>query len=152
MNSKTYLSTLHTGGIPTKRTLTVGSQRRQVVAGIRFDVTIAEIRAALQPLADVYRSPALGEKPPVANARVMSQTEFSRAATSLLRAAGLLVVPDFHCPHCDQPIERSVLASALASSSETSGRPKVEKPCPKCGQMFGARELRAHLPKCIQAP
>lgn len=28
------------------------------------------------------------------------------------------------------------------------GRTPVLKPCPKCGEMFSARELRIHTPKC----
>lgn len=27
-------------------------------------------------------------------------------------------------------------------------RPKVLRPCPKCGKEFGARELRKHIPRC----
>ncbi len=29
-------------------------------------------------------------------------------------------------------------------------RAKVLRQCPKCGQAFGARELREHLPRCVQ--
>lgn len=28
-------------------------------------------------------------------------------------------------------------------------RPKVLRPCPKCGREFGARELREHKPRCV---
>ena len=31
---------------------------------------------------------------------------------------------------------------------KVGGRPAVLRPCPKCGQEFGARELREHIPKC----
>lgn len=30
----------------------------------------------------------------------------------------------------------------------TGGRAKVLRPCPTCGEMFGARELRAHQKDC----
>ena len=29
-------------------------------------------------------------------------------------------------------------------------RAKVLRQCPKCGEPFGARELRKHLPRCVQ--
>jgi hypothetical protein len=29
-----------------------------------------------------------------------------------------------------------------------TARPKVLRPCPKCGRPFGARELRKHIPDC----
>lgn len=32
-----------------------------------------------------------------------------------------------------------------------TARPKVLKPCPKCGKNFGARELRKHIPTCERA-
>jgi hypothetical protein len=32
----------------------------------------------------------------------------------------------------------------------TQPRPKVERPCPHCGLLFGARELRAHKPQCTK--
>jgi hypothetical protein len=53
------------------------------------------------------------------------------------------------CPHCHKSISASQIASALArSGSETAGRPKTLKPCPKCGVMFGGRELRKHTHLC----
>lgn len=34
-----------------------------------------------------------------------------------------------------------------------AGRQKILKPCPRCGAMLGARELRAHRPTCkLPAP
>jgi transcriptional regulator NrdR family protein len=57
------------------------------------------------------------------------------------------------CPHCHKSISASQIASALArSGSETAGRPKTIKPCPKCGQRFGALELRKHIPHCHRQP
>jgi hypothetical protein len=35
-----------------------------------------------------------------------------------------------------------------ARGDQLGGRPKKTRPCPKCGQPFGARDLRAHVPKC----
>jgi len=35
--------------------------------------------------------------------------------------------------------------------SKSSGRPKVLRPCQKCGVKFGFNELRAHQPKCTGA-
>jgi len=29
-----------------------------------------------------------------------------------------------------------------------AGPPKVLRPCPKCGEPYGARELRQHIPQC----
>jgi zinc-finger of a C2HC-type len=28
------------------------------------------------------------------------------------------------------------------------GRPKMLKPCPKCGESFGTRDLAKHIPTC----
>ncbi len=39
-------------------------------------------------------------------------------------------------------------AARRMASRPGSGRQKMLKPCPKCGASFGARDLRAHLPKC----
>ena len=33
-----------------------------------------------------------------------------------------------------------------------SPRAKVLRQCPKCGEPFGARELRKHLPRCVEPP
>jgi len=32
-----------------------------------------------------------------------------------------------------------------------TARPKVMRPCPKCGKQFGARDLREHKPRCKEA-
>ena len=29
-----------------------------------------------------------------------------------------------------------------------TGRPRVLKPCPKCGGQFGVMDLRKHIPRC----
>lgn len=39
-------------------------------------------------------------------------------------------------------------AGKRTAKLETNGRPKKPRPCPKCGQAFGARDLRAHIPRC----
>lgn len=31
---------------------------------------------------------------------------------------------------------------------KSAPNPKVLRPCPKCEEIFGARELREHKPKC----
>ena len=36
----------------------------------------------------------------------------------------------------------------LAKNRKTPAVPKKLRPCPHCSKEFGARELRAHLPKC----
>ena len=35
-----------------------------------------------------------------------------------------------------------------ARQNLAGGRPKILRPCPKCGQEFGARDLAHHIPYC----
>ncbi len=51
------------------------------------------------------------------------------------------------CPHCHKPIPLSLAARELRLASG-SGRRKLPRACPKCGGMFGAREMRKHIPTC----
>jgi hypothetical protein len=37
---------------------------------------------------------------------------------------------------------------ARACRSDAPAAPKVLRPCPHCGQSFGAREMRKHKPRC----
>lgn len=41
-------------------------------------------------------------------------------------------------------------ARRLRARQLSSPRAKVLRQCPKCGEPFGARELRKHLPRCVQ--
>jgi hypothetical protein len=41
-------------------------------------------------------------------------------------------------------------ARRLRARQLRSPRAKVLRQCPKCGKPFGARELREHLPRCVQ--
>jgi hypothetical protein len=41
-------------------------------------------------------------------------------------------------------------ARRLRARQLCSPRAKVLRQCPKCGEPFGARELRRHLPRCVQ--
>ena len=41
-------------------------------------------------------------------------------------------------------------ARRLRARQLRSPRAKVLRQCPKCGEPFGARELREHLPRCLQ--
>ena len=41
-------------------------------------------------------------------------------------------------------------ARRLRARQVRSPRAKVLRQCPKCGEPFGARELRKHLPQCVQ--
>jgi endogenous inhibitor of DNA gyrase (YacG/DUF329 family) len=60
------------------------------------------------------------------------------------------------CPHCGEPILSSMFASAAAKRASGmrirhgagTGRPKKLSPCPGCGGMFGAAEMRRHRPGC----
>lgn len=38
------------------------------------------------------------------------------------------------------------VATALGKRSESPGRPRTMRPCPKCGALLSAREMRGH--KC----
>ena len=53
------------------------------------------------------------------------------------------------CPNCGHHIAAIFVAGSLARSNKGAGRKKVERECPKgCGQFFGAREMKEHLPRC----
>jgi hypothetical protein len=39
-------------------------------------------------------------------------------------------------------------AASKLRRSKGGGAAKVVRPCPKCGQPFGAREMRKHVPTC----
>ena len=39
---------------------------------------------------------------------------------------------------------RSYVKRKAIGAAAAGGRPKVVKPCPKCGQAFSAREMRRH--------
>ena len=57
-------------------------------------------------------------------------------------------------PHFDiKTIPDDVLlresARRLRARQLRSPRAKVLRQCPKCGEPFGARELREHLPRCV---
>jgi hypothetical protein len=41
-------------------------------------------------------------------------------------------------------------ARRLRARQLCSPRAKVLRQCPKCGEPFGARELRKHLPRCVK--
>lgn len=38
--------------------------------------------------------------------------------------------------------------SVAKRTTHAGGKPKVMRPCPKCGKPFGAREMVAHKPHC----
>ena len=42
-------------------------------------------------------------------------------------------------------------ARRLRARQLRAPRAKVLRQCPKCGEPFGARELREHLPRCVQS-
>ena len=64
------------------------------------------------------------------------------------------------CRHCAElpeptPLTRRGIfdpAFSFVTQSPVMGRDKVETPCPYCGEKFGARELREHLPRCPKRP
>lgn len=59
------------------------------------------------------------------------------------------LAPPFKCPHCHQSIPRKAIATYIASQG--AGNPNfkpVIRPCKKCGESFGARDMRIHIPVC----
>jgi hypothetical protein len=59
------------------------------------------------------------------------------------------------CPHCQKHIDAAIVARAMFSAGhwENTGRKKILRPCPKgCGKEFGAREMKAHIPRCDGPP
>jgi hypothetical protein len=39
-------------------------------------------------------------------------------------------------------------AAKIMRSKQTTPNPKKLSPCPKCGDMYGVADMRAHKPKC----
>jgi hypothetical protein len=65
------------------------------------------------------------------------------------RGGGLLEVPALRAadPRCSRAeIARGVRRKAAVVSG--AGRKPILSPCKKCGDLYGARALRAHLPGC----
>jgi len=59
------------------------------------------------------------------------------------------------CPHCQKHIDAAIVARAMFSAGhwENTGRKKILRLCPKgCGKEFGAREMKAHIPRCDGPP
>ena len=57
------------------------------------------------------------------------------------------------CPHCFKPISPTQIAAHIASLG--AGNPnfkRVLSACRYCGEPFGAREMRLHIPKCAKNP
>jgi hypothetical protein len=54
---------------------------------------------------------------------------------------------EYLCISCHQHEHHGYAAPKLVSYDK-GGRPEVLTPCPFCGKLLGARQLRAHFPKC----
>jgi hypothetical protein len=58
-----------------------------------------------------------------------------------------------HCPYCKKPIPPALVKSAAALMSQKKRAYRtVDRPCPRCGLVLGARELRLHHARCPQKP
>jgi hypothetical protein len=59
-----------------------------------------------------------------------------------------------NCPNCEAPISDAWIIAERNRllSTGVARRAKVLKPCPHCKKRFGARELRAHGPRCAKNP
>lgn len=44
--------------------------------------------------------------------------------------------------------DADILREAARRQGRRGGRPKVMRPCPKCGEVMGALKLKAHVPRC----
>jgi hypothetical protein len=60
------------------------------------------------------------------------------------------------CPHCGKTIRSKVIKRAAAelvrAAATASPTPKKLSPCKYCRLPFGARDMRAHIPKCESNP
>jgi ribosomal protein S26 len=62
--------------------------------------------------------------------------------------------PILHCPHCGEAIattkavRRFCARLSVSQRQHDRGPEKVMRPCDYCGQEFGAREMRLHVPRC----
>jgi transcriptional regulator NrdR family protein len=53
------------------------------------------------------------------------------------------------CPHCKNHISLKLIKSEAARAVQSKRVYRLtERPCPKCAKLFGARDLRKHLPLC----
>ena len=57
------------------------------------------------------------------------------------------------CPTCSAPIPAAAILSAAGALLNSKrkhkrGTPKVLRPCPLCGEQFGAKAIRRHVPLC----
>lgn len=64
---------------------------------------------------------------------------------------------DYLCPHCSQPIDEETIKLFVGRYSSSkrkthSGPPKAEVRCEFCGEKFGGREIRIHIPRCYSNP
>jgi len=48
----------------------------------------------------------------------------------------------------DAEIQSEAARRRRALQVDSPPRPKVLRPCPLCGELFGARELKVHRPRC----
>jgi hypothetical protein len=60
------------------------------------------------------------------------------------------------CPHCHLHINSRLVRKAAAKMNRATQKeppnPKVLSPCPHCGELKGAREMRLHKPVCVKNP
>lgn len=74
--------------------------------------------------------------------------DFASAAAGAAeaRAAFLAAIPD-------EDLTREYMRRLNERRARGGGRPAVLQPCPKgCGQEFGVRDLRTHIPRCTGKP
>ena len=74
--------------------------------------------------------------------RLEAATDEERALISKIRF-DLSLVPDN---------QLSVEWARRAAKKPGSGRQRILRPCPKCGERYSTRMLRNHLPSCKGAP
>lgn len=68
-------------------------------------------------------------------------------------AAAHLARKTLLCPSCQTPIPDALVRSCAASLAvharkHHGGPQRVLRPCALCGEQFGAREMRKHVPAC----
>lgn len=49
-------------------------------------------------------------------------------------------------------LQAAVMRRYRAMRKSKNARPQVKRPCKYCGELFGARDLRLHQPRCPKVP
>ncbi len=82
------------------------------------------------------------------NDRVVEETPASRRPSYGFKDRTPHWTPRFDMRSIPDEVLFAESARRMRARQKTPPRAEVLRPCPKCGESYGARKLRAHLPGC----